>query len=332
MSTLPKGVHKVPKQTKDGPRTYYYWRPTGERLPDDPGSEEFAARIAAFTAHEVTTVTTWRDLVTEYKRSNDYRSLTPSTRAYYDRHLLRVKKWEPLPVESIKRRNVLAFRDLVSEDAPQAANQLVIVLSKVFEFAVDREYREANPCHKIKRIKGGEWQPWSDEQVAFALKAFAEHYRRAIVLALYTGQREGDCCAMVWGDFDGSGIQVSQHKTGKKLWIPCHKVLRAELNKWRPAEVAPSDPIITTERGTKWDPRSFSTMISRRLREHEQLAGCVFHGLRKTAAVKLAEAGCSEREIMSITGHETSSMVDLYAKGAAQKRRALRAISKMEND
>ena len=56
----------------------------------------------------------------------------------------------------------------------------------------------------------------------------------------------------------------------------------------------------------------------------------VFHGLRKTAAVNLAEAGCSEREIMAITGHQTAQMVDHYVKAASQKNMAKTAIEKLK--
>jgi integrase len=46
--------------------------------------------------------------------------------------------------------------------------------------------------------------------------------------------------------------------------------------------------------------------------------------------VNLAEAGCSEREIMAITGHQTSQMVDHYVKAANQKNMAKAAIEKLK--
>ena len=39
-----KGVFSTSKRLADGTRrTYFYYRPTGERLPDDPTSRAFAA-------------------------------------------------------------------------------------------------------------------------------------------------------------------------------------------------------------------------------------------------------------------------------------------------
>jgi integrase len=54
-------------------------------------------------------------------------------------------------------------------------------------------------------------------------------------------------------------------------------------------------------------------------------------GLRKTAARKLAEAGCSEEEIKSVTGHTTSQMVSHYTKQASKRKLSSAAIHKLEN-
>jgi integrase len=59
---------------------------------------------------------------------------------------------------------------------------------------------------------------------------------------------------------------------------------------------------------------------------------CVLHGLRKSAAAALAEAGCSDREIMAITGHQSPRMVSHYTKSADQKRLARSAMAKREAD
>ena len=56
----------------------------------------------------------------------------------------------------------------------------------------------------------------------------------------------------------------------------------------------------------------------------------VLHGLRKTAARRLAEAGCSEEQIKAVTGHTTSRMVAHYTKGANQLKLATAAILKLE--
>ena len=57
----------------------------------------------------------------------------------------------------------------------------------------------------------------------------------------------------------------------------------------------------------------------------------MLHGLRKTAARKIAEAGATEEQIRAVTGHTTSRMVAHYTKGANQRKLAKGAILKLEN-
>ena len=50
------------------------------------------------------------------------------------------------------------------------------------------------------------------------------------------------------------------------------------------------------------------------------------HGLRKTAAIALAEAGCTTKQIQSITGHRTIREIERYTRGVAQAELAKDAI------
>jgi integrase len=71
-------------------------------------------------------------------------------------------------------------------------------------------------------------------------------------------------------------------------------------------------------------------MIRRTLREMG-VTGYSIHGLRKNAAIALAEAGCSPHEIMAITGHRTLEMVTHYAKRVSQRTLARSAMEKWES-
>jgi integrase len=59
---------------------------------------------------------------------------------------------------------------------------------------------------------------------------------------------------------------------------------------------------------------------------------CAIHGLRKGGARRLAEAGASVKEIMSITGHKTLAEVQRYVDAADKKRLAEQAIAKLSRD
>lgn len=271
---------------------------------------------------------TFGAILEEYKSSPEFTILAPATKLNHLRAFDKMKSFDGVLIGDIKRRQVLRLRDAYA-DKPGIANQIVDAVSRVMSFAVDREYREDNPIVRVKRFKSVEYAAWPPEAVDYAVAKFPERLRRAVLLALYTGQREGDVVAMTWADYDGSGVAVVQQKTGEKLWIPAHRDLRAEMDRWRLDTKA--DTILTDARGRPWRKDSFATVFYQERRQHAALDGLVFHGLRKTAAARLAEAGCSALEIGAITGHRTLGMLELYTRGADQRVRASAAILKLEN-
>ncbi|GBR37695.1 hypothetical protein AA101099_0837 [Neoasaia chiangmaiensis NBRC 101099] len=53
------------------------------------------------------------------------------------------------------------------------------------------------------------------------------------------------------------------------------------------------------------------------------------HGLRKAAARRLAEAGCTTHQIAAITGHKTLSEVERYTRAVDQRKLAQEAMERM---
>ena len=83
-------------------------------------------------------------------------------------------------------------------------------------------------------------------------------------------------------------------------------------------------------RNKAFDPIYYGAWFAQAIDDAGLPDDCVLHGLRKCAARHLAEAGCSESEIMAITGHRTSRMVGHYTKAANKKQQATAAIVKLE--
>jgi integrase len=59
------------------------------------------------------------------------------------------------------------------------------------------------------------------------------------------------------------------------------------------------------------------------------LKHCPFHGLRKAAATRLADAGCDPIEIAAITGHASLREVQRYCETRDRKLAAKRAMGKL---
>jgi integrase len=55
--------------------------------------------------------------------------------------------------------------------------------------------------------------------------------------------------------------------------------------------------------------------------------GLSAHGLRKAMCRRLAEAGCSTKQIQAISGHATLKEVERYTKAVEQKRLAMSTIN-----
>ena len=57
----------------------------------------------------------------------------------------------------------------------------------------------------------------------------------------------------------------------------------------------------------------------------------MFHGLRKAALTRLADAGCTAHELAAISGHKTLSEVQRYTNAADQARLARAAMERIGN-
>ncbi len=154
----------------------------------------------------------------------------------------------------------------------------------------------------MRSYKSKEFHTWTEEEIA----QFEERWpigtkqRLAFALLLYTGQRGSDVCRMTQPDNHGR-LRVVQQKTGAKLIITVHRDLRTVL------DASPADhvTILTTAYGKPFSVKGFGQFVSAAISEAGLPARCKAHGLRKAAARRLAEAGCSANEIMAVTGHKT---------------------------
>jgi integrase len=154
-------------------------------------------------------------------------------------------------------------------------------------------------------------------------------------LLLFTGQRRGDTCAMerdaMWSDAKGrTWIMVeAQEKTSEPVPIRVHRDLMKILAKH-------SDPkskfILTTKTGKRYDKGRLTKAIQKRLIAiGEKPSRYTLHGLRKASAVRLAEAGASVPQLMSVFGWKTPTMAMYYVREASKRRLNDDAMSLWEN-
>jgi integrase len=331
------------QRDRHGRVAYYYFRRNGRRweLRGEPLSDQFMAEYRRLLLEtdvarpDVSHRTVYQRgtlgaLVHEYLKSAVFKEKKSRTAAEYRRVLEGlVGMYGPKPIRELRRRHVRRIRGERAE-TPGAANTIVRMLKIVLNFAVDEEWIPYSPAAKMKLLKVGEWRAWTDAECA----AFEARWepgsmeRRAYALALYTGQRKSDLVLMARAQRKGGVIRVVQGKTGEEMWVPEHRELMSELARGPQEHIS----LLTTSQGKAFEPVYFGAWFADAIEAANLPEDCVLHGLRKTAARKLADAGCTADEIKSITGHVTSRMVDHYTRSADRKKRASAAILKLERN
>lgn len=124
------------------------------------------------------------------------------------------------------------------------------------------------------------------------------------MLALSTGQRQGDLLRLTWDAYDGAAITLRQGKTGRLVWIPCTAGLKDALD----AAPRRADTVLVSPKGAPWTKRSFALAWNTAFTASGIKDDLHFHDLRGTAVTVLSEAGCTPQEIATITGHTLASV------------------------
>ncbi len=120
-------------------------------------------------------------------------------------------------------------------------------------------------------------------------------------------------------------IEVRQQKTGTRLLIPIHAKLKVEMKATQDKHLT----FLVTEYGSAFSVAGFGNWFSNAARK-AGLTNRSLHGLRKSAARRLAEAGATSKQIAAVTGHACLREVERYTAAADQGRLAREALKKLK--
>jgi integrase len=219
-------------------------------------------------------------------------------------------------------------RMLLKIERPHAKRNWLKAIRGLMRYAIQIGMRADDPTDGVKSgrlIKVEGIRTWSEEEIT----VFRQHHavgtqaRLALELLLGTAQRRGDVVRMGRQHIQNGLLDVRQSKTGAALRIPLHPELKAVL------DATPSEHLtfLTTAAGRPFTSDTFGHWF-RVMCDEAGLRGLSAHGLRKAACRRLAEAGCTAHEIMSISGHRSLKEVQRYTIAADQARMAKSAIEK----
>lgn len=327
------GLHRVRRRLADGTTRlhFYAWR-GGPKINAAPGTPEFVAEFQRLTkgrdapTHHAGML---QAIITAYQQSQGFLGLAASTREGYARRIRKIEaEFGDLPIKALAnpetRGIMLDWRDQIAVKSPREADYHAAILQAILSWAWDRRRIPAHPLERPGRVWRGTRvdKVWSDDDER-ALLAMPRHLRLPGMLALYTGQREGDILRLTWSAYDGQSIRLQQGKHGRRVVIPVTGALKAELD----ATPRKAVQVCLTSRGTPWTLDGFKSSWGK-----EKPTGLTFHDLRGTAVTRLARAGCTTPEIASITGHSLKAVESILDRHYLHRDQSLSesAIAKLE--
>jgi integrase len=317
--------------------TYHYFRRRGMPripLPGIPGSAEFmAAYQQALGAAPVAIGASKRSkpgsisaAIAEFYQSQAFRSLTGGTPAQRRGVLERFREqYGDRSLASLPKDFIVALLDTL---APNAARLWLKSFRHFIGWAAQRKLIRDDPTWgiRIKVPKSDGHHTWTEDEIATfeARHAVGSKARLALALGLFTAQRRSDVVRIGRQHIRDGVLTVRQQKTGTTLAIPLH----SELEKIIAATPIGHLTLLTTRFGKTYRENNFSDQFRVWCTDAGLAQRCVFHGLRKAAARRLAEAGCTAHEIAAMTGHNSLREVERYTKAADQVRLAKSAFAK----
>lgn len=256
----------------------------------------------------------------QYERRKSW----PELRRIYEHDVL--PAWRHRRVQDVTRREIRELVEKKARTAPIMANRLLARISRLFSFAIERDWIEANPAFRMRRpsqeisrdrvLSRSElkelWkvlhQTEAQDAAGRALPRLSETLNDAFLVLLLTAQRGGEVWNMRWEDVDLKGAWWTIPATSTKNADP-HRV---PLTK-RALE------ILERRYKQRDDRYVFSnhrhTCVADRAKKAAAIlcqtdkGGLPFHfrahDLRRTAASYMGEAGVDRFHIAHVLNHRS---------------------------
>ncbi len=336
----PRPPHLVQQVTRHGAVVWYVRKGKGPRtrLKSAYGSDEFWREYRAAIegtpapAERKVTRMTLEWALDRYRASSAWAGLSPATRLQREavyRAVIATSGTEL--VSEFAPADIVAGRER-RKDTPHAANTFLKAMRVFFGWAAgDGGLIDEDPTKGVSRLKLGRDQEgfhtWTEEELA----RFEERWplgtreRLAFDVLLYTGLRRGDAVKLGKQHIRDGMFVIRMEKTRDEVCIPILPQLAVSMAAGPTGDLA----ILATLSGQPWVKESFGNWFREACRE----AKCpgAAHGLRKAGAVRAAEAGASNQEMMALFGWTSGRMADHYTKKANQKRLAKAAAERLSN-
>ena len=299
----------------------------GTDLPDKEARQRAEAEQAAKRPQTVESLL--RRYVDAYCKQNQRKWL--ETERMFENHVYPVIG--RLPLSDLRRADIVALLDHLQNDKGFTAqvNRVRSNLIAAFNWAIEREYLDANPAAAVKRrkIEKPRNRTLSDAelisiwQAADKLPYPSGPYLKTLIL---TGQRRDEVRCMTWDEIRHAalaGCRDGAQAAGGMAWVipgernkskrdhivpvsGLFESLLADLPRLSDAATAP----VFTSNGQK--PYAGTRRLKEIIDRESGVTGWVFHDIRRTVRTNFAILGVSREVAERVLNHATPSLEGTY--------------------
>lgn len=242
--------------------------------------------------------------------------------------------WGHRKAKDITRKDVIRLLDdIVNRGAPITANRTLEVIRKMFNFAIERDILDSNPCIMVKAPgkKNRRDRVLCDSEITTFWSSLedaesSEPIKLALKLQLVTAQRRGEVATAKWEDIQGSWwtIPASISKNQLSHRIPLSSLALDILEELK-SYSGGSEYILPSPYGDSHILASAVTRMISRNRAVFNIPHFTPHDLRRTAASQMASMGISRLVIAKVLNHAENGITAVYDRHGydAEKQHAL---------
>lgn len=227
------------------------------------------------------------------------------------------------PVTKVRRPDIQSMlAEIVDRGAPVLAGRVLANTRKFFNWCIEQEYCEMNPCDRISQPvsarKSRRDRVLTDDEIgriwgaSFSLPV---HGRAFIQLLILTGQRRGEVAQIQRRQIEGDlwTIPGDIAKNGKPNLVPLNALSEIVIEwiqrYWRKEE--PDDLyLLSGTNGLR--PFSGFSKLKKEIDEVSKVKDWRWHDLRRTLATRVSEKGVPPHVVRALLNHTDQSVTAIY--------------------
>jgi|TARA_R110001606_G_scaffold395467_1_gene567796 integrase len=279
-------------------------------------------------------------LVEAYKRTNSYVKLSKNSKHIYNQ-LLREALGLRLGDSNIVLKQMLS-RNLTVSHSEQIHSQLSAdvsvhrathvckVLRRIWFVGMRLGKVRFNPFQKMGLASlPSRTVLWTPAEVATFIETADKNGLRSVgtlaLLCYDLCQRPGDMRHLTWSNYSSGVFDFIQEKTKTRVEIPASPRLvdrmthqyhhTAFVDRWnRPIKSNDQHVVLFEHTGKPYDRRMYSKVAAKVRNLANLSTDLQIRDLRRTGATEMAESGCTEDELRSVTGHQSRDVLSIYVR------------------